>query len=54
MNDHAIRITAGTIGTATSLVLADVEAAAAIFAGLATGCYMLAATVNLIRKKKKP
>ncbi|WP_158279824.1 hypothetical protein [Coraliomargarita sinensis] len=52
-NNDAIRITFGTIGTASSFVLANAETAAAIFAGVATGIYMLTSTWIKIRKPKK-
>lgn len=52
-NDDSIRIAFGTIGTGSSFALANAEVFAAVFAGLATGIYMLTSTWLKIRKPKK-
>lgn len=47
-----LRICFGLVGTGSSLVLANAETAAAIFAGLATGLYMLVSIFCKLRRKK--
>jgi hypothetical protein len=43
----------GTFGTLSSMALADAETAAAIFAGLATGLFMLVSIYFKIFPRKK-
>jgi xanthine/uracil/vitamin C permease (AzgA family) len=51
--EDTIRSIYGIMGTGTSLLLSNAETAAAIFAGVATGLYMLVASYCKLRKPKK-
>jgi nicotinamide riboside transporter PnuC len=48
-----IRISLGVVGTSTAAILAEMESSAAIFAGCATGCYMVVAMVLKIRRYRR-
>jgi hypothetical protein len=49
----AFRVSMGVIGTSSAAVLAEMESSAAIFAGCATGCYMIVATILKIKNSRR-